>query len=243
MKTRLISLGLCEKYDLENQTRILNIFQINSYFKNVLFHFRINSEKKEDCFAFNYQYRSYQEQIFKLLPQGGFFNPSTVTTEFYENSENIKENRIIERQPAFFVLLMPYPMLKYFNSHYTYGTSEWASNPSPFMKQRFDGKLSRNDRFSDFRLETDLTGEIKIENVLRKYDFYNNFFTNNNFPYFIEDHDELMTLINDLDGFYFNTLGFNLKLENLSKIIIPFFELTSIEASELSSSKSDDLPF
>ena len=33
-----------------------------------------------------------------------------------------------------------------------------------------------------------------------------------------EDQDELITIINDLDIFYFNTLGFRLNLDNISKI-------------------------
>ncbi|MFN9710744.1 MAG: hypothetical protein ACK55K_04985, partial [Bacteroidota bacterium] len=66
---------------------------------------------------------------------------------------------------------------------------------------------------------------------------------NNIYPLFIEDHSELITIINDLDSFYYNKLGFNIKLENISKIIIPFFELTPKEIFEISKIKSDYLPF
>jgi hypothetical protein len=243
MKTRLISIGLCQKYDLNNQTDHCSILKIKNYFNNTLFHFTINSEKVEDCYADNYQYRGYQEQIFTLLPKGGYFNPIDAETKFYENYISKNESRIIERQPVFFVLLIPYPNLRFFNSHHKYGTSEGALNPSPFKNLKYDRKIFRKDKFSDYSLKTDLGGEIKINNLLNNHDFFNNFFDNNNYPLFIEDQDELITIINDLDIFYFNTLGFRLKLENISKILIPFFELTPEEILGLSNSKSDSLPF
>lgn len=243
MNTRLISLGLCEKYDLHNKSRHSNIFRIKNYFKDSLFHFTINSKKTEDYFADSYQFRGFIEQIFKIIPKGGYFNPLDVVTKFYDNSRTMNENSIIERQPVFFVLLIPYPMLNYYNSYHTYGSRDWASNPSPFKNQRFNQNILRKDKFSEYRLKIDLEGEIKIDNILNRHDFHNNFFNNNNFPLFIDDHDELITMINDLDSFYFNTLGFNLKLENISRIIIPFFELTPKEALDLSNSKSDDFPF
>jgi hypothetical protein len=243
MKTRLISIGLCQNYDLNNQSQQCSIFQLKNYFNNTLIHFTINSEKAEDCYATNNQYRGYEEQIFQLLPKGGYFNPVDAETKFYEDDIPKNENHIIERQPVFFVLLIPYPNLRFFNSHHKYGTSDWASNPSPFKNKRFDRKIFRKEKFSDHRLKTDLGGEIKINNLLNSHDNYNNFFNNNNFPLFIEDHDELITIINDLDSFYFNTLGFRLKLENISKILIPFFELTANEALDLSRCKADSLPF
>jgi hypothetical protein len=243
MKTRLISIGLCQKYDLNNQTQHCSIFQLKNYFNNTLIHFTINSKKVEDYYATNYQYRGYEEQIFKLLPKGGYFSPLDSETQFYENDIKINENRIIERQPIFFVLLIPYPNLRYFNSHHEFGTSDWASNPYPFKNIRFNRKIFRKDKFSDYSLKTDLGGEIKINNLLNNHDTFNNFFNNNNYPLFIEDQDELITIINDLDIFYFNTLGFRLKLENISKILIPFFELTPREVLDLSNCKSYDLPF
>jgi hypothetical protein len=243
MNKRIISIGLCQKYDLNNQTQHCSIFKLKNYFNNTLFHFTINSEKVEDCYATHYQYRGYEEQIFKLLPKGGYFNPLKAETKFYENDIEKNEYRIIERQPAFFVLLIPYPKLRFFNSYHKYGTSDWASNSSPFKNLKFDRKIFRKDKFSDYSLKTDLGGEIKIDNILNNHDFYNNFFENNNYPLFIEDQDELITIINDLDVFYFNTLGFRLKLDNISKILIPFFELTPKEAIGLSNAKSDDLAF
>jgi hypothetical protein len=242
MKARLISLGLCENYDLDNQTKHFNIFQIKNYFKNTLFHFEINSEKTKDYFCKSqYQGEGYHEQVFKILPKGGYFNPLDVQTKFYDNHSSIIENSIIERQPVFFVLLFPYPMFKFFNSYRKYGSSDFSSNPKPFSQKSFNQENLRKDNFSDYNLKIHLGSVIKIDNLLRNHDYYNNFFDNNNFPLFIDNHDELITLLNDLDSFYFNTLGFNLKLENISRIIIPFFELKPKEVLGLKNSKSDDL--
>ena len=243
METKLISLGLCESIDLNGQSKYYNFYKIRNYFNNTLFQFSINSEKIEDHFATNSRYRSYKEQTFKLLPKGGYFNPVERVTKFYDNDTTTRENQIIIRQPVFFVILLPYPSLLFFNNYHNYGSTDWASNPYPFKNLRFNSKISRKENFSEYRLKTDLEGEIKIDNTISNHDSYNNFFNNNNFPLFIEDHDELITIINDLDSFYYNTLGFRLKLENISKIIIPFFELTASEAMDLSRCKADSFPF
>ena len=244
MEVRLISLGLCEKLDLKKKSWNSHSIQVENYFKNKIFHFNLNSEKDEDYLATGRESRGYPKHKFNIKAKGGYFNPTIVETQFYDNEIEISNECIIEnRQPLFFVLLIPYPSLRFFNDHHKYGTSDWAFNPKPFSKMRFESNFTREKRFSNLSLKTDLGGEVKISNVLNKFDTINNFFDNNNYPLFIEDHDELITLINDLDCFYNNLHNLNLNLKNLTKIIIPFFELNSNEVHELRNSKSDNLPF
>jgi hypothetical protein len=237
MNIRFISLGFCEMFDFENQTRFCNSNQIKNYFGNTIFHFKINSTKKEDYWAINDQAISHTKLDFHLTPQGGFFDPKSVYTSYYKEKNNtFEDSAIINRQPVFFAVLIPYPILKLFNSGFKNGNEEWGGNSHPFRNQRFSTSLDREKRFSDFRLKTDLESEIKINNVLGRYDHHNDFFRNNCYPLFIENHDELITIVNDLSYFYKRFLEIDLALNNISKIVIPFFELTNEEALGLSKS-------
>ena len=238
MKVRLLSLGLCEKLDLNNKSWPEYGHGVRSIFKNKLFHFSINSKEFEyyPLMENNSKYVPddqqmvdyYSEQKLKIIkPNGGYFNPFKIETQFYNNKIEISNEHIIEeRQPLFFVLILPYPLLRFFhhNNHNKYGSSDWAGNPEPYKNQRFQTEIKR---FSERQMATDLAGQIKLDNDRDKNDTINNFFDNNNYPLFVQEHDELITLINDLDNFYKNLHGFNLNFENLKKIVIPFFELNS----------------
>lgn len=244
MDIRFISLGLCEKFDVENQTRFCNTNQVKNYFGDSIFHFKINSSKTEDYFVDNSMDKSYRQEDFHLTPQGGFFDPKIVHTSYYKEEINaFVEKKIIERQPLFFAVLIPYPILTLHNTYHKFGDEDWGGNSYPFKEQRFSNSLIRKKRFSEFRLKTDLGSEIKIKNNPGRYEFHNNFLHNNCYALFIEDHDELITFINDLSYFYKFIIGVNLGLNNISKIVIPFFELTRDEATGLSKSKSDNFSF
>ena len=179
-------------------------------------------------------FNNSENQIINI--NGGFYNPINVETNFYYN-ETVSNNdcTIIERQPDFYAFLIPYPILNKKVSNNRFPGEEWAFNPKPFNEASYLKDDSRKKRFSNFSLKSDMSGAVTINNdCLLKYTYHNNFFDNNCYPIFISDIKELEILIDGLSNFYKSILGFSLNKDNLSKIIIPFFELSKSEATDLS---------
>lgn len=227
MKVRILSLGLYEKFDFNNQTSHIHSIQIKNYFDNVEFQFRFDLNSSEK-YKINASYCS--------------FNPSTVESKFYKNHfETNADINKINRKPGFYVFILPYPWLQKKTSESNFPHDAWAFNCEPYKNGLFNNDSQRKKRFSKFSFQNDFNGQVLINN--NRHTFINNFIDNNCYPLFVETDDELMVLINDYNIFLKSTLNIEIGIQNLGKIVIPFFELTSDEVSSLLKEESDDLPF
>ena len=224
MNVRFLSLGFYEKFDFDNQTTYSgNSRRIKNYFGKTLFHFKLN-------------FSNSKNQIINI--NGGFFDPINVETSFYDNEiKNNVDYTIIERQPDFYAFLIPYPILNRKIPNDLSPGEDWAFNPKPYKEASYLRDDSRKKRFSNSSLKSDMSGAITINNdCLWRYTYHNNFFDNNCYPIFVSDIEELEILIGGLSNFYKSIFGFSINKDNLSKIIIPFFELSKPEANGLSKS-------
>jgi hypothetical protein len=222
MDIRFISLGFYEKFDFDNQTSYSgDLRRIKNYFGNTLFHFKMNFNNSEN-------------QIINI--NGGFYDPINAETNFYYNETITNDDYIIiERQPDFYAFLIPYPILNIKFPNDLSPGEDWAFNPKPFNEASYLKDDSRKKRFSNSSLKYDMRGAITINNdCLWRYTYHNNFFDNNCYPIFVSNIEELEILIVGLRNFYKAIFGFSINKDNLSKIIIPFFELSKPEATELS---------
>jgi hypothetical protein len=230
MKVRLLALGLFENYESDNLTQHYSYFRIRNYYNNTVYHFSFDIEENTE---------------FKISPKGGFFSPLKAETFFYENESGIKTSEytsIINRQPSFFVFILPNPVLKRTDLKTGYKINDITHRGKPFDEVRFHNK-SYPEYLNKYTLNPDIAGKIEIIQKLDDFSFINNFLENNCHPIFIKDPYELFVLINDYKFFVERTLNLKIGIKSFSKIIIPFFKLEDHEKRQLALTRSDNYPY
>lgn len=230
MDIRFLSLGLFVNNEANNIN--LNFFHsdfLSLNFSNTYFHFDFCSENKEH---------------YKIKITGGYFSPFEASTRFYYANDNRYDSKlIVTKIPSFFALLLPYPFLNIINSKTGYYSEEWANNLKPFKTMAQDSNSSKLKRFNLNTWNRDLAEKLVIQNNNNKHYFVNNFFENNCYPIFTKDPNEAIVLINDLAEFFNKAFGVDLNLQNISKVLIPFFEISNDDNLKFPEYGGDDLPF
>lgn len=164
----------------------------------------------------------------KLKFDCGYFSPKEEITNFHLKEEKISrynEYKIINIQPSFFVFILPYPKI-YFNItnrlHEKSYPLDFKTNP--FVNQLIL-KKEREIRFSNKIAESDLSKNYGMHILEEEHQAVNNFTGNNCHPLFVEDINEVRLIVDDYNNFLKEILGFEIGVNSLSKIIIPFFDI------------------
>lgn len=223
IEVKLLSHGFFEAIHLDSNISKRNL---ERSLKNILIYFEL---PLNDEIKFNFDC--------------GYFNPVNATTFF--NSKSKKKDysidfKIIKMRPSFFVFLLPYPTLyKTYKEHPKFTDYVCASNPKFFFNKR-------RNRFSYNVVETDLKARVSIGNILKKdIDCQNYFMDNNCYPLFVEEIQQLRILIDDYNNFLKSVFDFEIGINSLSKIIIPFFDIHEFNTINggYEEEFNDDLPF
>lgn len=210
---KLLSNGFFENPEkISDESTQLSPYNIRKNFDKVLFYFELdncsNNNLKFDC---------------------GYFSPKDEITHYHlkdEKTEVYNEYKIINIQPSFFVFSIPYPMF-YFNI--TNSRFQEKSFPLNFKTNPFNNQVilrqDRKIRFSNEIVDSDLSKSYKIHILEDEIQGINKFLYNNCHPLFLEDIKDVRLLADDYRNFLNEVLGFEIGVNSLSNIIIPFFDI------------------
>ncbi|MBL7770550.1 MAG: hypothetical protein JNK20_16345 [Flavipsychrobacter sp.] len=229
MDIRFLSLGLFVRKEAKINLDFLSPDILSYNLKDTLFHFDFNLEEKGK---------------YNLEFSGGYYDPIEACTQYYHSENVIHDSKLIlYKKPSFFAILIAYPILKKRSVSTGYFSEEWANNPKPFKNMYLFNKESTIKRFNSKNWKGDLSEKIIIDYNIGDYHYLNNFFENNCYPIFLEDPSEIILLINDYADFLNRALGVSFNLQNISKVLIPFFEISNEDNLQIPECGGDDLPF
>jgi hypothetical protein len=209
---KLLTNGFFENPEkISDESTQLSPYNIRKNFDKVLFYFELNT-----CFDYNLKFDC------------GYFSPKDEITYFHlkeEKTTAYNEYKIINIQPSFFVFSLPYPML-YFNINNKHQEKSFPLDykTNPFINQIIL-KKDRENRFSNEIVDSDLSKNYRIHILEKEHPSVNSFTGNNCYPLFLQDINEVKSIADEYRGFLNEVLGFEIGVNSLSKIIIPFFDI------------------
>ncbi|HTM65038.1 MAG TPA: hypothetical protein VL093_01850 [Flavipsychrobacter sp.] len=157
----------------------------------------------------------------------------------YEPFPEYEEDSVEIRQPDFFVLLLPYPLIE-MSSDKSVGFvdinpfSEFCASKkhrNSFFDIDFDLASSFNI-VTDKKIFTDSTSQRGTHKVnVKSNHFWDSY--SRAFPIITTNIDHLLKILIDFQAFLSEAFGFQATLSNFSKCVIPYFKLNGYEHSKL----------